>query len=150
MNYSACWRSKKALVSIICHTFTTRANRVVIVCSIIATIFNLCKCWAVTFQPFQMTLMIYHVFVNNAHCQLLLFNIVWFIVHFLFDFCSIFMQCFLLWDYFVWFDFIVQFHVHPVKMQSWSWIVFQVIRFHWTSSSSKSINIIQQTAPSLY
>jgi hypothetical protein len=37
--------------------------------------FTLCKYWTVTFQPFLMTPMIYFVLVNNAHCQLLLFNL---------------------------------------------------------------------------
>jgi hypothetical protein len=99
MNYSACWRSKKALVSIRCHTFNTGANRVVIVCSVIARIFKPMQVLGSnSFQPFQKTLMIYFAFVNDACCQLILFNIVKFIVHLLFDFCSIFMQWYFLFD----------------------------------------------------
>jgi hypothetical protein len=40
MNYSACWRSKKALVGIRCLTIITCANRVAIVCSVITNIFE--------------------------------------------------------------------------------------------------------------
>jgi hypothetical protein len=39
MNYSACWRSKKALVGIRCLTIYTLENRVAIVSSVIARIF---------------------------------------------------------------------------------------------------------------
>jgi hypothetical protein len=39
MNYSAWWRSKKALASIRCLIINTRANRVAIVCSVITRIF---------------------------------------------------------------------------------------------------------------
>jgi hypothetical protein len=40
MNYLACWKSKKALVSTSDVKLNTRANRVAIVCSIITKIFN--------------------------------------------------------------------------------------------------------------
>jgi hypothetical protein len=39
MNYSAFWRSKKALASIRLLPINIRANRVVIVCSVITRIF---------------------------------------------------------------------------------------------------------------
>ncbi len=46
MNYSACWRSKKALVSTSDVTpLIPRQIGLQIVCSVITKIFNLCKCW---------------------------------------------------------------------------------------------------------
>jgi hypothetical protein len=46
------WLGNEALVGIKCLTINTRANRVVVVSSVITRIFlTLCKCWTVTFQP---------------------------------------------------------------------------------------------------
>jgi hypothetical protein len=51
MNYSACWRSKEVLVSTSGFKHLTfRQNRVVIVSSVIAKMFNPSKCWTVTIQ----------------------------------------------------------------------------------------------------
>ncbi len=94
MNYSACWRSKKALVSIRCHTFNTWAKRVVIVCSVIARIFNPLQVLGSHISTFfKWHSWFYFVFVYSDRCRLLLYTIVWFIVHLLFDllfdFCSV-------------------------------------------------------------
>jgi hypothetical protein len=51
MNYSACWRSKKALVSTSdVPPLIFGQNEVVIVSSVIAKMFNPSKCWTVTIQ----------------------------------------------------------------------------------------------------
>jgi hypothetical protein len=74
MNYSACWRSKKALASTRCHTFNTQANRVVIICSVITRIFNPMKCWTVTFQPLSIDTRDYLCLLIIACSHLLLFD----------------------------------------------------------------------------
>jgi hypothetical protein len=75
MNYSACWRSKEVLVhtSDVTH-LTLRQNRVVIVSSVIAKIFNPSKCWMVTIQLLLNVTLLSSVLVI-VHCQLLLFNL---------------------------------------------------------------------------
>jgi hypothetical protein len=125
MHYSACWRSKKALVSIRCLTINTRANRVAIVYSVIARIFNPMQVLGshISTLSNKDTCDLFCV-VNNARSQLL-----WcIIVQLLFIFCSTFMQC--LFDEIILFDLILLFsiHVHLVNIQFWSWIVFQVFR----------------------
>ncbi len=92
INYSAYWRSKKALASTSDATsFNTRANRVAIVCSVIKRIFNPMQVLGGHISTFSNndTRDLFCV-LNDARCQLLLFTIVPFIVHLLFDFCSVF------------------------------------------------------------
>ncbi len=81
---------------------------------------SLCKYWSwtVTFQPFQMTLVIYFALVNNC---LLPVIIVRFIVWLLFN---AFIRCDSLFDSISLFSF----HVHPVDIQFWFWNLFQVFR----------------------
>ncbi len=73
MNYSACWKSKKALVSIRCLTINTKANRVAIDCSIIARIFNPMQVLGghISTPSNNDTRELFRV-VNNARCQLLM------------------------------------------------------------------------------
>jgi hypothetical protein len=68
MNYSACWRSKKVLISTSDVTpLISGQHSVVIVSSVFAKLSNPSKCWTVTIQPFWMTLL----FIS-ARCYYLL------------------------------------------------------------------------------
>jgi hypothetical protein len=91
MNYSACWRSQKGShLHIKCPTFNTQANRVAIFCSVITKIFNRCKYWMVTFQPYTSVLIL---------CLLIIYHFQLLIVQLLFS---------ALFSYSL-FDFIVQY-----------------------------------------
>jgi hypothetical protein len=104
MNYSACWRSKKVLVSTSDVTpLISRQNRVVIVSSVIAKILNSSKCWTVTIKPFWMTLLLI-----SAHCYYLLPVIC----------CLIFVQCLFASVFSFQFNSFVQYSYHPVNVQS--------------------------------
>ncbi len=125
-----------------CHTFNTRANRVVIVCSEITKIFNPMQ-MLVTFQPVLMTLVIYFVLVNNVPvASYLLFASLF---DLLFDFYSVLY----LMQVFVRFNFIVQFSCSHSKYSVLSLECIPGIMTRQQQSSSESINIIHQTAPSL-
>jgi hypothetical protein len=92
MNYLLAGEAKKALISIRCLTINTRANRVAIVCSGIARIFNHMQMTGGHISTLlnKNTHELFCV-VNNAFCQLLLlllFNL-------LFIFCSTFMRRFI-------------------------------------------------------
>ncbi len=123
MNYSACWRSKMALTSIRCLSINTRANRVTIVCYIITRIFNPLQVLGshISTLSNKDTRELFYV-VNNARCQLILLL--------LFNYYSSFVQlsCSALFYEIILFNSIslFSFHVHPVNIQLWSWIVFQL------------------------
>jgi hypothetical protein len=115
MNYSAPWRSIKAVVSIRCLTFNTRANRVAIVCFVIARIFNPMQALGghISTLSNKDSRDLFCV-VNSAHCQLLSCIIVQFIVNLLFDFHSVF--C--LMKLFSSTRFYCPVSCHPVNIQS--------------------------------
>jgi hypothetical protein len=76
MNYSASWRSKKVLFNIGCHTFNTRANRIVIVSSVITKIFNPVQVLDCHIQSFLMILSFYQcllvlLLVPVSYCSVL-------------------------------------------------------------------------------
>ncbi len=153
-----CWVSTKALGNIKYLTINTRSNRVVIISSVITRIFlTLCNARRSHFNKDTRDLFMLCIMLV---CQLyrVLFDYCWFdyfsVVRFSFVFCSTFV--------FIQFFCSIRFHCSLFtrkNMQFWSWFVFQVFRScsssMWsthncaTSSSSKSINIIHQTAPSL-
>ncbi len=93
MNYSACWRIKKALVGMRCFTINTQANRVAIVCSVIAMIFNSMQVLGghISTISNKDTRDLFCV-VNNTRYQLLSCIIVQFIVHLLFDSHAVFIR----------------------------------------------------------
>jgi hypothetical protein len=73
MNYSACCGSNKALVGIRCLTINTQANRVTIVCSVIARIFNPMQVLGSHMSTLSnKDTQVLFCAVNNACCQLLL------------------------------------------------------------------------------
>ncbi len=123
MNYSACWRSKKALVSIRCLTINTQANRVAIVCSIITWIFNLIQVLGGHISTLSnkdtCDFCVWIMLVANYYCLI---------------YCSSFVRlsCSALFNEIILFDLILlfSFHVHPVNIQFWSWIVLQVFWSH--------------------
>jgi hypothetical protein len=147
MNFSACRVCKEALVAIRCLTINTWANRVA-TSSVITRIF---QPYASTgrshFNLFNRHSCIY--VVNNAclpfisvyycyYCSIYCLS--------LFDFCLLFIRLF------CWIQLSL-FIVHQKKYSILILDVFQVFRSRSsncaTSSSSKSINIIHQTASSL-
>ncbi len=76
----ACWKNSAARL-LMPHEITHGQNRVAVVNSVITKIFNPCKYWTVTIQPFVKTL--------NPSVSVL------FVTSLLFNFCSL---CFLLFD----------------------------------------------------
>jgi hypothetical protein len=140
-------KKQKGPSSLKCLIINTRANRVVIVSSVITKIFslyaNVGRSHFNLFNKDTRDLFMLWIMLVASYCcllLLLLFDYLFILVRLLFS---------VSFNYFVWFYFIVQFSCSLVNIQFWSWIVFQVFWSRWTSSSSKSINIIQQTAPSL-
>ncbi len=123
-------------------TFNIQANRVAIVSSVITRIFNPSKYWTVTIQ-----LLLYDTLLFSAcivYRQFLLFDFC-----LLQCFCSI--QCFIPCSAFIWFNSFVQCSNYSVYIfcpdpEN----VFQVIQSCYTPTIKQSINIIQQTAPSLF
>ncbi len=91
MNYSARWRSKEVLVSTSDFTHLTfRQNRVVIVSSVIAKIFNPSKCWTVTiWLPLNDTLFNQCLLLFIANYLLIDFDSVLYLIQ-----CSYSMQCY--------------------------------------------------------
>jgi hypothetical protein len=134
MNYSACWRSKKVLVSTSDVTpLISRQNRVVIVSSVIAKILNPSKCWTVTIKPFWMTLLLI-----SAHCYYLLPVIC----------CFIFVQCLFASVFSFQFNSFVQYSYHPVNVQSPLILEMSSRYFDPVNNNhQQSINIIHQTTP---
>ncbi len=129
MNYSACWRSKKVIIStsdVI--PLISEQNRVVIVSSVIANIFIPSKCWTVTIQPFE-SLSYKSVLVIIICCQFT-------IVRLLFRAYSI--QCSILL-------FSVQ------LLGKCSVLILEMCSIYFdpvNNNHQQSINIIHQTAPS--
>ncbi len=139
MNYSACWRSKEVLVCTFDFTHLTfRQNRVIIVSSVIAKIFNPSKYWMVTSQlPLNGTVFNRCLLLFISSYLLLNFCLVPFV-----QFSVYSMPCFCSIQIFYSVQIIrCMFCPDP-------WNVFQVFRSRKTSIIMQSINIIHQTAPS--
>jgi hypothetical protein len=134
MNYSACWRSKKVLVSTSDITpLISGQHSVEIVSSVIAKISNSSKCWTIIIQAFWMTLLfisaccyyLLPVICCSTFCSVLIrFSIqclTWF-------FCSVF-----------------------VLFRKCSVMILEMCSRHFdpiNNNHLQSMNIIHQTAPS--
>ncbi len=133
MKYSACWRSKKVLVSTSDVTpLISGQNRVVIVSSVIAKIFNPSKCWTVMIQPFE-----WHSRFNQCS---FLFSA----SYSLFNFCSVLIQ------------FSIQCSIQLfcsvfVLFSKCSALILEMCSRYFdpvNNNHQQSINIVHQTAPS--
>jgi hypothetical protein len=107
---------------------THRKSRVAIVDSVIAKIFNPCKYWTVTIQPFHKTLnlSVPVLFIASFYGSALVCSVFFCSIQ---CFCSI-IQCIFLFSY-------------------WNCIPGISIPTSYTTTITQLINIIQQTAPSL-
>ncbi len=112
------------------YELTHEQNRVAIVSSVITKIFNPCKYWTVTIQPFSK-----NPTINCLYCLLPVF-----LARLLFIQCFCSFQCICL---------IIQCLITQSIFCSETEIVLQVFWSHITTTIRKFIDIIQQTAPSL-
>jgi hypothetical protein len=121
------------------HELTHEQNRVATVSSIIPKIFNPSKYWAVTIQPFWKTLF----------CSVpVLFIASFYFSTFIQCFCSIWCSLF---DAMLLFISVLLISVWIIQCIFCSdrGNVFKVFRSRFTTTNKQSINIIQQTSPSL-
>jgi hypothetical protein len=139
------WVRKKALVGIRCLTINTRANRVVIVRSVITrTFLTLCNVGQSHLNRFQLRNLWFIYVVHNARLPVIsciIIVIVQLIYSSVFFFCSTCVS----FNYFVWFNVYCSLFIGKF----WSWIVFQVFWSRYTQYHHhlcKSINIIHQAA----
>jgi hypothetical protein len=121
------------------HELAHKQDRVAIVNSVITKVFNTCKCWTVRIKPFLKNTQPFNACI--VYCQFLVF-----------DFCLFYsMLCLILCFVclILCFCLIVQSQIIQCIFCSDTGNVFQVFWSRYTTTNRLSINIIQQTAPSL-